>query len=143
MPTATNADNIECNSNPCYGTDDLDVMSNPNNLALTIDGLGVDDLIIGGNGDDQLWGSEDIIYGNFGRDGVLGGQGNDKIDGGDGNDILAGNRENDEISGGEGDDNIWGDGETGLFMRYAGSDKLYGGPGNDWIDSSGGQRLQK
>ncbi|GAB3240743.1 calcium-binding protein [Kineosporia babensis] len=88
----------------------------------------------GGNGDDQikLWGKntwadggkdDDQIWGNAGRQLLLGGDGNDKIWGGDGDDDIWGN---------SGDDQLWGQG---------GADRIWGGDGNDWIWGGGGKDM--
>ncbi len=70
-----------------------------------------DVLILGGAGDDILWG-------NVGNDTITGSGGNDIIDGGPGNDNLSGNTDHDQIFGGQGDDVLNGD---------EGNDYLYGG----------------
>ena len=53
--------------------------------------------ILGGNGDDILWG-------NINADTISGSNGNDILDGGPGNDDLRGDNDNDYLAGGEGDD---------------------------------------
>ncbi|MBI6562434.1 calcium-binding protein [Pseudomonas syringae] len=63
----------------------------------TINGLGGDDFIVGGNGGDNLTGG-------FGDDSLLGEAGDDTLNGGSGNDYLKGGAGNDYLDGGEGDD---------------------------------------
>ena len=63
--------------------------------AHTVHGLGGNDRICGGPGDDRLYGEK----------------GADKIDGGGGNDTILGDRGGDKLSGGAGDDYI--DGQKG------------------------------
>lgn len=81
----------------------------------TINGSGVADTKIGGNGND-------IINGLGGNDNLSGGMGKDTLDGGDGNDQLYGNSGDDTLIGGNGNDILRG----GL-----GEDNLTGGAGND------------
>ena len=58
-----------------------------------------DDTIIGGQGDDEIYGEE-------GTDTLSGGDGNDTIDGGEGDDIITTGDGNDSVDGGEGSDTI-------------------------------------
>jgi hypothetical protein len=78
--------------------------------------------IIGGDGDDELYGGrrDDIILAGDGNDTVYGGNGRDVIYGGDGVDWLLGENGNDEIYGEEG------------------FDFIFGGNGNDYCDGGGG-----
>ena len=57
------------------------------------------DTIIGGEGDDKIYGEE-------GTDTLSGGEGNDTIDGGEGDDIITTGTGNDSVDGGEGSDTI-------------------------------------
>jgi Ca2+-binding RTX toxin-like protein len=71
--------------------------------------------ILGGGGDDVLWG-------NAGNDRIEGGTGNDHLDGAGGNDVLVSGSGNDVIFGRGGDDTI---------IIGSGWNQLYGGDGSD------------
>jgi alpha-tubulin suppressor-like RCC1 family protein len=73
------------------------------------------DLIITGNGDDDIDGGDgaDVIYSQGGHD---------RVDGGDGSDYLRSGTGDDNLNGGAGNDQIWAE---------DGDDRLYGGSGND------------
>ncbi|MEK7510184.1 MAG: calcium-binding protein [Patescibacteria group bacterium] len=95
-------------------------------------GLGGNDYIDGGPGNDP------DLSGNTGRDVVLGGDGNDQLfgdheadtlNGGSGNDIIWGSSGNDTINGGPGDDTMVG---------HDGNDSLTGDAGFDSADGTGG-----
>ncbi|WP_374301984.1 CFI-box-CTERM domain-containing protein [Paracoccus sp. (in: a-proteobacteria)] len=66
----------------------------------------VDDLIIGGNGQDILRGhvGDDTLDGGGGNDVLLGGRGDDDLSGGDGHDVLFSGDGADTLSGGKGND---------------------------------------
>ena len=93
------------------------------------------DNIIGGTGNDNIFGFEgaDTLEGNSGNDNIVGDDGNDllfgengndTLDGGAGNDFLFGQNDDDELNGGTGSDRLNGG---------AGSDRLNGGLGNDTL----------
>ncbi|WP_440998399.1 DUF5801 repeats-in-toxin domain-containing protein [Aeromonas hydrophila] len=63
----------------------------------TLTGSYLDEVLIGGSGNDTL-------NGNAGNDILLGGAGNDNLNGGEGNDILVGGAGNDTLNGGNGND---------------------------------------
>ncbi|WAT17712.1 cadherin-like domain-containing protein [Aurantiacibacter sp. MUD11] len=76
---------------------------------------GSEDTIFGGTGPDQIFGHEgaddlfgeigdDSLFGGAGRDELFGGEGSDVLDGGDGNDYLEGGAGNDILTGGAGND---------------------------------------
>lgn len=105
----------------------------------------IDELIIDGNGNDLIFGSDgsdqiearlgnDVVYGGFGNDRILGWQGDDDLYGEAGNDRIFGDYEhvsdhgNDRIFGGAGDDYIRAEG---------GGDTIDGGPGDDVIETDG------
>lgn len=102
------------------------------------------DTIGGSAGDDTIYGDSDgavqgdadcgdCISGGDGRDHIYGGLGDDEINGGDQDDYIWGGSANDTISGGEGDDMIDGeDGDDTLFGN-AGCDDMFGGIGADTI----------
>jgi len=102
-----------------------------------------DDTLIGGGGDDELYGQEgddlleggggrDELYGGAGDDILAGGGGDDELYGGEGDDILAGGGGRDELYGGAGDDIVRGEG---------GKDVLYGGEGDDVLLGGGDKDL--
>ncbi|MXZ33218.1 MAG: hypothetical protein F4Z20_07770, partial [Gammaproteobacteria bacterium] len=80
-----------------------------------ITGTGSSETLVGGTGDDR-------IYGLNGNDTLDGGAGNDLLEGGNGNDVLIGGAGDDSLRGGDGDDVLDGG---------AGTDSLHGGHGND------------
>ena len=80
-----------------------------------ITGTGSSETLVGGTGDDR-------IYGLNGNDTLDGGAGNDLLEGGNGNDVLIGGAGDDSLRGGDGDDVL--DGGAGI-------DSLHGGHGND------------
>ncbi len=103
------------------------------------------DLMIGGNGNDILFGNEgtDTLYGDDGNDILQGGNGRDFLRGGDGNDILQGGNGDDNAAGGAGNDIInldagddWANGDAGndIVNGGSGDDILLGGTGNDIIN---------
>ncbi|MEH6740901.1 MAG: calcium-binding protein, partial [Sulfitobacter sp.] len=78
---------------------------------------GGNDSLLGGSGDD-------VIYGMAGNDFISGGTDNDRLYGGSGHDTLAGEAGNDLYDGGDGND---------LFFAGAGADTMLGGAGNDQL----------
>lgn len=88
--------------------------------------------IIGTDGDDFLFGTEDAdtISGLAGLDFLLGVGGNDTLDGGDDDDQLAGGGGNDILLGGAGNDTLSGDSN----FEPVGADTLTGGGGNDLFE---------
>ncbi|NEQ36384.1 MAG: phytase [Okeania sp. SIO3I5] len=98
------------------------------------------DNIIGGTGNDNIFGFEgaDTLEGNSGNDNIVGDEGNDllfgengddTLDGGGGNDFLFGQNDDDELNGGTGSDRLNGG---------PGSDRLNGGLGNDILTGGAG-----
>ena len=108
-------------------------------------GLGADlleggagnDTISGERGNDNIVGGlgDDTLSGGAGNDTISGGFGTDILEGGEGNDLLEGGSGNDTISGGEGDDRILGDNLN--LSGPTGEDTLEGGEGNDTIFGGG------
>ena len=90
--------------------------------------------VIGGDGADKIYGSDDwtldneVLYGEDGRDWINGQQGTDEIYGGDGGDYLYGGGGSfaapDAIYGGNGSD---------IIIGGSGGDHLYGGDGDDYM----------
>ena len=80
--------------------------------------------IIGGDGADHIanYGAAASIIGGNGNDVIWGDSGNDTLSGGSNNDKLHGEAGNDKIYGGTGNDSLWGG---------TGNDSLWGGTGKD------------
>lgn len=83
------------------------------------------------------------LYGEDGKDKILGGSKKDYIYGGAGNDTLLGNAGDDQIKGGggydlidggKGNDKIWGSSGINGISGGNGADTIYGGVGYDAID---------
>ena len=104
------------------GSDNDDTLIATGSVAARFDGLGGDDLLIGG----------------FGVDVLNGGTGNDTINGRGGNDLLFGQSGDDTISGGAGDDFIRGDEGDDTISGQAGNDRLVGSEGDDFIFGNDG-----
>lgn len=83
----------------------------------TFRGRGGDDIIVGGN-------HHDTLFGQLGADTLLGLGGKDQLFGGPGMDHLYGGLGNDYLNGGSQRDHLFGE---------AGNDWLVGGAGNDWL----------
>jgi Ca2+-binding RTX toxin-like protein len=129
-----------------------------------LEGTGLADVIVGGAGNDEIWGDPesgnevdggaDIICGGYGDDTIRGKAKNDVIYGGPGNDTIFGGRHNNTLDGGAGDDYIQGgggsaiDGGTGNDTIFGGTceeaycesmdDIIHGGDGDDVIYGSSG-----
>lgn len=127
------------------GTDEDDILVG-DALNLTSGERGGADTIVGGLGDDILYGDagdqDDSTppFGNGILDGAIGGK--DRISGGGGNDSIQGDgqimRNNavggaDILNGDAGDDYIFGDAYRGESGSRGGADKIYGGDGNDLL----------
>lgn len=135
---------------PIEGTPENDIISGDG------DGHPADDLILAGDGDDQVNGyagndtlsgeggddqllgdgGDDSLDGGTGDDSLMGGNGADPLAGGAGDDSLAGQEGDDRLIGGEGDDSLNGGGDEDTLNGGAGDDALEGGRGDD--DLSGG-----
>jgi len=83
-----------------------------------------DDLVVGGNGRNWIFGQEgnNTIFGGDNRDYIDAGTGNNSIMGGDSNDGIRGGAGNNTLLGGKGDDQI-------IYLRN--DVKVSGGSGND------------
>ncbi|MGD9670829.1 MAG: beta strand repeat-containing protein [Hyphomicrobiaceae bacterium] len=107
-------------------------------------GTGDDDIIIGTDGNDLIFGfggDDDIVAGD-GADVVYGGSGDDAIDGGQGNDALFGGSGNDVLFGGDGNDLILGGSGDDTIDAGAGNNIVTGGTGDDrFIFESGSGQL--
>ncbi|WP_205600437.1 type I secretion C-terminal target domain-containing protein [Aeromonas rivipollensis] len=97
----------------------------------TLTGSYLDEILIGGSGDETL-------NGNAGNDILLGGGGNDGLNGGDGNDILVGGAGNDTLNGGAGNDTasyIDITGGVGVTVIVNGNNQATGGAGADSLSN--------
>jgi Ca2+-binding RTX toxin-like protein len=107
-----------------------------------------DPFLIGGNGNDNLYGSaanetlrgfngDDVARAGSGDDQLYGGNGDDRLDGGAGNDQLYGERGSDVLTGGAGDDTLSGGQGADYFIvdnsAESGFDRI--------VDFSGGDRV--
>jgi Ca2+-binding RTX toxin-like protein len=99
---------------------------------------GVDDSLIGGDGNDVLLGGGSLSGSNTGNDTLRGLGGNDYLLGGDGNDFLLGGEGNDTINGGDGNDSLYGEFGNNRLSGGAGNDRLSGGPGNNILNGGDG-----
>lgn len=108
----------------------------------------INDLMIGGRGDDYCAGGSgaDSVWGNGGNDELEGGDGNDYLNGGSGNDTMYGDSSysdfdhsgNDHMRGGSGNDEMYG-GDGNDYMRGdSGNDDMNGGDGNDTMGGDAG-----
>jgi Ca2+-binding RTX toxin-like protein len=93
-----------------------------------IDATGLNDLLTGGAGDDQLngLGGDDVLDGGPGADVLDGLFGADTLTGGDGDDVLQGGGQSDVMNGGGGDDIV-------IVDPLSGADVADGGPGEDML----------
>ncbi len=110
-------------------------------------GTGLIEIVFGGEGDDEITGSnvgndelfagsgDDRIFGQGGDDLIYGDEGNDYIDAGSGTDIVYGGVGDDVLyAGGGAGDQLYGeDGDDQLFGSVDGADELFGGSGQDRI----------
>lgn len=106
----------------------------------------------GGQGDDLLVGLEDVdvLVGADGDDTLDGSEGADRVFGGNGADLMFGDLDDDrlyggsdmdEIYGGFGNDHLRGGDGSDLLVGDEGDDRLYGGRGDDWLSTSTGRDL--
>ncbi|MGE5537554.1 MAG: calcium-binding protein, partial [Solirubrobacterales bacterium] len=109
-------------SNPQQLTNGDDRYQGGGNTDGAVSGLGGNDTLKGGAGNDYLSGDggNDDLRGGSGNDYLTGGSGNDTLSGGTGNDTMLGGANNDSLDGGDG------------------SDVIYGGSGSDWISGGSG-----
>lgn len=99
--------------------------------------LKVNAMVWGGQGNDRIYGGNDIAYGDQGNDTILGASGNDWLVGGEGNDQIWGGSGGDWISGDNGADRISGDSGDDSLSGGEGKDTLIGGSGADDFDGHG------
>lgn len=103
-------------------------------------GLGNDDIIDGGAGNDWIHGNggSDLLFGGTGDDHLYGGTGDDDLFGEEGDDSLMGNSGGDYLYGGDGSDSLYGDDNFGSEISPHGNDYLDAGKGNDYLFGHGG-----
>jgi Ca2+-binding RTX toxin-like protein len=129
--------------------DDVYLLPTPDTPWIELPDEGVDELVIGwsatlpgaierlrlrpGSGDHTLTGSAgaDGLFGNDGRNRLLGLAGDDVLEGGAGADTLLGGPGRDALFGDAGDDRLEGEAEADLLAGGAGQDWLLGGEGDD------------
>ena len=109
----------------------------------TLFGGPLNDLLDGGDGNDQVWdqsGGNDTLIGGQGNDSLstYTSSGNDSLDGGDGNDSLYGGKGDDTLLGALDDDLLSGYEGNDSLLGGDGNDTLYGGEGNDLLDGGAG-----
>ncbi len=95
----------------------------------------------GGNGNDQLIGSNSFgesLLGGDGNDTVTGNDGNDTLSGGHGNDSITAGNGNDTVLGGDGRDNVDGGAGNDSLNAGDGDDIVTAGDGDDTVDASHG-----
>jgi Ca2+-binding RTX toxin-like protein len=100
-------------------------------------------LVEGGDGDDQLWGTDapDDIFAGNGNNTIFSKGGNDRITSGDGKDVIHAGAGNDTIASGGGNDIIFAGGGNDLIDAGAGNNKVYAGAGNDVLVSGDGDDI--
>lgn len=99
-------------------------------------GTGDSDTLVGGVGDDRIFGGgdDDRLIGNDGNDQIRGGSDDDRLFGGNGNDRLFGGSGDDRLAGNEGDDFLVGGGGDDRLLGGNGTDRMSGGSGDDILD---------
>lgn len=138
-----------------------DTVANFTGYSANFHGGDGNDRLVGGFGDDQLYGDagRDLINGNFGDDELYGGadadlligeSGDDLLVGEGGADIMFGGRDNDRMFGGDGRDLMEGGTGDDIMVGGLGDDRLtdiggnnilIGGDGRDFLQSSGGRDI--
>ncbi len=114
------------------------------NDLVSLEGDGVFMRAYGGPGEDWLrtthsgWGH--FLYGEEGKDSLIGGRGNDCLFGGSEADFLEGQDGSDVLDGGGGNDEMYGGRGSDSLIGGADDDVMHGGthPGNTLVGGSGG-----
>ncbi len=99
-----------------------------------------DDVVCGGDGNDliALGRGADVAFGGNGKDRIFGDGGSDVIDGGEDRDIIHGGDANDQLMAGAGDDFVTGGRGDDELIGFDGRDTMLGGNGNDTLVGEGG-----
>ncbi len=86
-------------------------LSDPIDPPITLFGTAMADELIGGTGDDRLFGfgGADVLIGSAGDDVLSGGEGNDSLFGDDGDDLILGGEGDDLLAGGLGENRLFGE----------------------------------
>ncbi|HEY9629443.1 MAG TPA: hypothetical protein V6C84_19250 [Coleofasciculaceae cyanobacterium] len=95
------------------------------------------DILLGGDGDDRLFGGFKLK--GFGNDRLSGGNGDDYLDGGRGRDFLEGGNGKDKLKGGKRSDQLQGDDDDDELIGQEGNDVLVGGDGEDVLSGGRGR----
>lgn len=121
-----------CTTDPCPGTDGVDVLGGTAE-AETIDVLAGDDLVTALSG-------KDVVYGREGNDELDGHYGSDTVYGGPGADLLYGANHSDTVYGGKGADRIRAEAYDSEPIGANPVDRSYGQGDNDRIVAFDGYR---
>ena len=100
------------------GGDDNVTIQNKIKVDAVMNGDAGNDTLIGGGGNDQIYGAagNDILLGGGGNDSLFGGDGHDVLVGGEGSDLLRGDTGNDVLIGGFGGDFLFGGADDDLLI---------------------------
>ena len=125
------------------GTPQDDSLSVFSSADTVLQGLGGDDVLTSGFGNDTLLGGagNDILRSGFGDDSLFGGQGSDALNAGAGDDTLAGAGGEDFFQGGAGDDSLFGGAGNDVLNGGAGDDLINGNAGDDFLIGGSGLDL--
>lgn len=88
----------------------------------------------------QMYGEDgrDTLLGGSGDDSLFGGADRDSLNGGAGHDLLFGEASRDTLSGGVGNDTLDGGGDRDTLLGQSGNDELHGGLGDDSLNGHDG-----
>jgi Ca2+-binding RTX toxin-like protein len=119
-------------------------LSRGNDLANRITGNFQREALYAGGGNDLIFGNAggDRLEGETGNDTAYGGSEGDTILGNEGTDVLYGEAGRDLLYGNEGRDTLYGGNGDDLFLGQEGVDILFGGTGDDTLSGNqGGDRV--
>ena len=109
------------------------------------DGVAIAATIAGGNGDNNLTGTEarDMLNGRGGQDTLHGRGGEDVMQGGEDRDTMYGDEDPDNINGAEGSDRLYGGSGDDVITALEGNDVVDCGPGEgDFVFLEGDDRVE-